>query len=246
MTGVADANLVDEEYRISHVISGVRARTGTNWFMNVTRTDNDRANLDLGTTTALTVAEGGSTSYDIKLTQQPTATVTLTVTATGNDDVRFSTDSCSTLTTTGTLTFTTSNWDTAQSLTVCGAEDYDASDDTATLTYSASGGGYGSLNYPATGVTVTDDDEETIEISPTAIDITEGDGVVVTGTYERQPERGADGWKRYGGDRGGEQHGRDDESDESDVLSERLGHGDDADGDEVGRDPRGGRRWSGR
>ena len=34
-----------------------------------------------------------------------------------------------------------------------------------------------------TGVTVTDDDEETIEISPTAIDITEGDGVVVTGTY---------------------------------------------------------------
>ena len=39
------------------------------------------------------------------------------------------------------------------------------------------------MNYPATGVTVTDDDEETIEISPTAIDITEGDGVVVTGTY---------------------------------------------------------------
>ena len=183
VTGVADANLVDEEYRISHVISGVRARTGTNWFMNVTRTDNDRANLDLGTTTALTVAEGGSTSYDIKLTQQPTATVTLTVTAAGNDDVRFSTDSCTTLTTTGTLEFSTTNWDSTQSLTLCGAEDYDATDDTATLTYGASGGGYGSLNYPATGVTVTDDDEETIEISPTAIDITEGDGVVVTGTY---------------------------------------------------------------
>ena len=67
---------------------------------------------------------------------------------------------------------------------MCGAEDYDATDDEASLTYSASGGGYSSLSYPATGVTVTDDDEETIEISPTAIDITEGDGVVVTGMYE--------------------------------------------------------------
>ena len=151
--------------------------------MTITRTDNDRANLDLGTTTAVTVPEGGNASYPIKLTQQPSADVTLTVTATGNADVRFSTDSCTTLTTTGTLEFSTSNWDSTQSLTLCGAEDYDATDDTATLTYSASGGGYGSLNYPATGVTVTDDDEETIEISPTAIDITEGDGVVVTGTY---------------------------------------------------------------
>ena len=151
--------------------------------MTITRTDNDRANLDLGTTTAVTVPEGGNASYPIKLTQQPSADVTVTVTATGNADVRFSTDSCTTLTTTGTLEFSTSNWDSTQSLTVCGAEDYDATDDTATLTYSASGGGYGSLSYPATGVTVTDDDEETIEISPTAIDITEGDGVVVTGTY---------------------------------------------------------------
>ena len=181
--GVADANLVDERFRITHTISGTRTASGSAWFMTITRTDNDRANLDLGTTTAVTVPEGGNASYPIKLTQQPSADVTLTVTATGNADVRFSTDSCTTLTTTGTLEFSTSNWDSTQSLTLCGAEDYDASDDTATLTYSASGGGYGSLNYPATGVTVTDDDEETIEISPTAIDITEGDGVVVTGTY---------------------------------------------------------------
>ena len=181
--GVADANLVDERFRITHTISGTRTASGSAWFMTITRTDNDRANLDLGTTTAVTVPEGGSASYDIELTQQPSADVTVTVTATGNADVRFSTDSCTTLTTTGTLEFSTSNWDSTQSLTVCGAEDYDATDDTATLTYSASGGGYGSLSYPATGVTVTDDDEETIEISPTAIDITEGDGVVVTGTY---------------------------------------------------------------
>ena len=151
--------------------------------MTVTRTDNDRANLDLGTTTGVMVTEGGSTAYGIKLTQQPTAAVTLTVTATGNNDVRFFDRFVCDVDDYGTLEFSTTNWDSTQSLTLCGAEDYDATDDTATLTYSASGGGYGALVYPATGVTVTDDDEETIEISPTAIDITEGDGVVVTGTY---------------------------------------------------------------
>ena len=183
--GVADANLVDETFRIVHSVTGNRASSSST-FMNITRTDNDRASLVLGPIADLgMVPEGGNASYDIKLTQQPSATVTVTVTATGNDDVRFSTDSCSTLATTGTLSFTTTNWDTAQSLTVCGAEDYDAADDTgASLTYSASGGGYGSLVYPATGVTVDDNDEEGVMISPPSVDITESEGAVATGMYE--------------------------------------------------------------
>ena len=185
--GVADANLVDETFRMRIRISGTRADALMTHLWTITRTDNDRPSLvlDLGEVgrTSLTIPEGSSASYDIELTQQPSALVTVTATATGNADVQFSTDSCLTLTDAATLEFSTSTWDSAQSLTVCGAEDYDATDDEASLTYSASGGGYSSLNYPATGVTVTDNDEETIEISPTAIDITEGDGVVVTGTY---------------------------------------------------------------
>ena len=185
--GVADANLVDETFRMRIRISGNRADALMTHLWTITRTDNDRPSLvlDLGEVgrTSLTIPEGSSASYDIELTQQPSALVTVTATATGNADVQFSTDSCLTLTDAATLEFSTSTWDSAQSLTVCGAEDYDATDDEASLTYSASGGGYSSLNYPATGVTVTDNDEETIEISPTAIDITEGDGVVVTGTY---------------------------------------------------------------
>ena len=185
--GVADANLVDETFSMRIRISGNRADALRTHLWTITRTDNDRPSLvlDLGEVgrTSLTIPEGSSASYDIELTQQPSANVTVTATATGNADVQFSTDSCLTLTDAATLEFSTSTWDSAQSLTVCGAEDYDATDDEASLTYSASGGGYSSLNYPATGVTVTDNDEETIEISPTAIDITEGDGVVVTGTY---------------------------------------------------------------
>ena len=182
VTGVADTNLIADSFTVAHAVTGTRAQpTATN--LSVTRQDNDSPNLDLGGVSALTIDENASTSYDIKLTQQPSANVTLTVTAAGNADVRFSTDSCTTLTTTGELTFTSTNWDSNQSLTVCGAQDYDAQNDTATLTYSASGGGYGSLNYPATAVTVDDDDEETISISETALTITEVDGGVGTATY---------------------------------------------------------------
>ena len=183
VTGVADTNIVGDTFTIAHAVTGTRAST-TSTNLTVTRTDNDVPNLDLGTTTAVTVPEGGNASYSIELTQEPSATVTLTVTATGNEDVKFSTDSCATLTGSGQLEFSTTDWNTAKSLTVCGAEDYDATNDTADLSYSASGGGYGSLNYPDTPVTVTDDDTEGITISPTSVDITEVDGGVATGTYE--------------------------------------------------------------
>ena len=132
VTGVADTNLVSDTFTIAHAVTGTRASTtATN--LSVTRPDNDVPNLDLGATTAVTVPEGGNASYSIELTQQPSATVTVTVTATGNDDVKFSTDSCATLTGSGQLEFSTTDWNTAKSLTVCGAEDYDATNDTAEL-----------------------------------------------------------------------------------------------------------------
>jgi hypothetical protein len=40
------------------------------------------------------------------------------------------------------LTFTTTNWGTAQAVTVKAGQDNDASNDTATLTHTASGGDY--------------------------------------------------------------------------------------------------------
>ena len=54
-----------------------------------------------------------------------------------------------------TLTFTTANWSTAQTVTARAATDTDLDDDTATLTHSASGGGYAgrAADLP---VTVTD------------------------------------------------------------------------------------------
>ena len=182
VTGVADTNLVDEKYTIGHSVTGTRAST-TVTNLEITRSDNDRPNLDLGGFASRVVPENDSINLVIKLTQQPSDDVTLTVTATGNTDVKFGTANCATLTSTGTLTFTDSNWDDTQSLRLCGAEDWDASNDSASLTFSASGGGYDSLSYPAFPVTVNDNDTEGISVSPTTLDITEVDGGVGTGTY---------------------------------------------------------------
>ena len=63
--------------------------------------------------TSLTIDEGGSDTYTVKLTTAPTGSVTITPTVTPtNTDV--TTDQA-------TLTFTTSNWNTAQTVTVSAA-----------------------------------------------------------------------------------------------------------------------------
>ena len=96
--------------------------------------------------TSLDVPEAGSASYSVKLGTLPTAEVTVSIGGTSGTDLSLNMAS---------LTFTTSNWDTAQMVTVSAAGDSDATHDMATLTHTASGGGYGSVSADLQ-VTVTD------------------------------------------------------------------------------------------
>ena len=95
----------------------------------------------------LDVTEGGSgEAYDVKLTSQPTADVTVTVGgATGEVTVDEP-----------TLTFTPSNWRTAQTVTVTAAEDADTASETVTLTHTADGGDYDSVSGDSVQVTVVE------------------------------------------------------------------------------------------
>ena len=99
------------------------------------------------TPTALTVAEGSSATYTVKLEAAPTGNVTVTVgNASGDVAVAGS-----------PLTFTTANYDTPQTVTVTAAADDDATADPAvTLTHSASGGGYNGVTIDPVVVTVTE------------------------------------------------------------------------------------------
>ena len=81
-------------------------------------------------TTALTVTEEDTTgdSYTVVLDSQPTATVTVTVAGHAGTDVTPSPTS---------LTFTTTTWGTAQTVTVTAGDDADTANDAVTLTHSA-------------------------------------------------------------------------------------------------------------
>ena len=148
-----DNDAANDAATLTHTAAGGNYASVTG-SVAVTVTDNDAPGLVLDPT-ALTVAEGGSGAYTVKLATQPTGSVTVTV-AGASGEVTFDTDS----TANGnqsTLTFNTTNWGTARTVTVSAGQDNDGVDDGATLTHSASGGGYGSVTG-SVAVTVADDD----------------------------------------------------------------------------------------
>ena len=97
--------------------------------------------------TSLTVAESGSGSFTVKLATQPTANVSVAVSPGDRGAATVSPVS---------LTFMTSNWNTAQTVTVGGVNDSDSSNETLTVSLSASGGGYAGKTA-SVSVSVTDD-----------------------------------------------------------------------------------------
>ena len=128
------------------------------------------------TPTTLSVVEGDATgaSYTVKLATQPSAQVTMAVTGHSGTDV--SVDKAS-------LTFTTGNWNTAQTVTVTAAEDDDGADDSETLTHTAAGGNYAG-ETATLAVTVDDDETVSVVLSKTALSVDEGDDTGATYTVK--------------------------------------------------------------
>ena len=117
--------------------------------ITLTITDDDMRGVTLSETD-LDLEEGGDGTYTVVLDSEPTAAVTVTPSrSSGDSDVTVS----------GSLTFTASNWNTAQTVTVNAAQDSDPDDDTAVIGHSVAGGDYDS--HDAESVTVTVNDDET-------------------------------------------------------------------------------------
>ena len=147
----------------------------------VTVTDDDTAAVSVSETT-LTVNEGETAVYTVKLNAQPTGDVVINATTTGSSDVTL---------TPATLTFTTSNWDTAQTVTVAAAQDTDAANDAATLTHKVltdrSADEYDAVTIGSVAVTVTDDDTAAVSVSETTLTVNEGETAVYTVKLNAQP-----------------------------------------------------------
>ena len=139
-------------------------------------TDNDTPGL-VFSPTSLGVAEGDDASYTVRLATEPTSTVTVTITGHSGTDLTLDATS---------LEFTTSTWDDEQTVTVTAGEDADTTDDTATLAHAASGGGYGAVDADL-AVTVTDNDSAGLVLSPTSLDVDEGDDASYTVRLATEP-----------------------------------------------------------
>ena len=108
-------------------------------------TDVDNAGVTVSHS-SLNVPEGGSATYTVVLDAEPASNVVVAMSS-DNDDV--ATQSAS-------LTFTTGNWQTAQTVTVRAAHD-DAAGDSATIIHTASGAdGYNGIAVASVTVSVTD------------------------------------------------------------------------------------------
>ena len=131
---------------------------------------------------ALSVPEGDSNgvSYTVKLASAPTASVTVTVSGQAGSDLTLSG------LTSNALTFTTSNWNLAQTMTVTAASDDDADDDAVTLTHTPSGGGYSQAADLA--VSVNDDEEQGLVLSQDSLSLPEGNTTGVSYTVKLASE----------------------------------------------------------
>ena len=145
---------------VYEVTSSDGAYDGISYSFGVTVSDDDMAGVTVtemedGTT----VSEDGAVtdSYQVVLTSEPTQDVTIAVTSDDTDAATVDSD---------TLTFTPSNWNQPQSVTVTGVDDDidQSTDRTVSISHVATSEdtAYGGIEVASVSVTVTDDDEAAV------------------------------------------------------------------------------------
>ena len=175
VTAAEDDDAADDEETLTHTASGGDYASVAE-DLEVTVADGDEPGLVLSKA-SLGPSEGASESYTVALATQPSAQVTVTITGHSGTDLTLDETS---------LTFTTTNWATAQTVRVTAAEDDDAADDEETLTHTASGGDYASVAEDLE-VTVADGDEPGLVLSKASLGPSEGASESYTVALATQP-----------------------------------------------------------
>ena len=156
------------------ITSGPTLRVGDADSATVPVIDNDVTDVTVPagvtvTPTVLAVPEGGNANYRVVLDSGPTADVTVAVQV--PEDAEVAVDATE-------LTFTTEDWNQAQTVTVTAAQDDDAVDDApVTLTHTVSGGNYGAVTAASVAVTIIEDDMSALLVANAVA--SEGDGEMV-------------------------------------------------------------------
>ena len=136
---------------------------------------------------AVTVPEGGSATYTVKLSNLPSGDVTVDITPSstsggGDDDITLAPES---------LTFTAADWNAAQTVTLSAAPDGDDLNGTNTISHTATGAEFNNLRVVVTA-TEGDDDQRGFIVNPAPgpVTIAEGGSTTYTVKLGTQPTHG--------------------------------------------------------
>ncbi|MEG4805020.1 DUF4347 domain-containing protein [Microcoleus sp. ARI1-B5] len=180
VTGVDDS--IADGSKTYNIVTAAAVSTDSNYNnvnpsdVGVTNSDNETPGITVNPTAGLTTTEaGGKANFNIVLNTQPIAPVAIALTSSNPAEGTVSTNS---------LTFTSLNWNTPQTVTVTGADDNIADGSRAytivTAAAASTDPNYSNLN--PTDVTVSNSDNDTagVTISPAIATATEG---LATGSY---------------------------------------------------------------
>ena len=173
VTAGDDSDAANETVTLSHMVSSGYGSMNMP-SVTVTVADDDMPSVVV-TPDRLVVAEDESETYTVVLNAPPTGDVSITINS-DNSEVTVDADSTPQ---THTLTFTVSDWDTVQTVTVSAAEDTDGMSDIAMLTHGVSG--FGDVMAARTVIVTVDDNDAGVTVNPTSVTVTEEDSS--GGTY---------------------------------------------------------------
>ena len=178
-----DDDAVDDTFTLTHGASGAGEYRGLSAVLEGTVDDDDMGGI--GVTVhpmSLDVNEGGGGSYTLVLDVQPTGNVRIDIASGDTSAVTVNRSS---------VTFSSSNWNTPQTVTVSGVNDADSEDETGTITHTIDAGGtateFGTVTINDVTVTTSDDDTAGVRVSPTSLSITEGGSRAYTLRLNTQP-----------------------------------------------------------
>ena len=162
VAAVHDDDFADEQETLTLTASGGSTDEKT---VTVTIKDNDEPVL-IVTPASVEVTEGESRTFKVELDGEPADPVTVAISVDPGPDGELDLDPV----VPGTLTLTAGNWNGGETVTVTAKQDPDFNDESETLTLTASGGSSDEKTVP---VTITDDDEPGLAVTPLAIEVHE-------------------------------------------------------------------------
>ena len=173
MTAGDDSDGADDQVTLVHTAAGGNYG-GVTASLSVTVDDDETVSVVLSkASVSVTEEDTSGETYTVMLSHRPSETVTVAVSGQSGTDLTL--DKVS-------LTFTTANWNTAQTVKVTAGDDSDGTDDQVTLVHTASGGEYADVTA-SLSVTVVDNDRG-IVLAPSSLTVGEDDDTGETYTVK--------------------------------------------------------------